>query len=100
MLELANKQVLVIGLGRPGQAACEFLRRSGARVTGVDQANTQDLRNRADKLRPLGVEITLGVSAPPERDFSLAVLSSALPVNIPLVEAVRRSKVPLISELE
>ncbi len=100
MLELANKQVLVIGLGRPGQAACEFLRRSGARVTGVDQANTQALRNRADKLRPLGVEVTLGVSAPPEREFSLAVLSSALPVNFPLVEAVRRSKVPLISELE
>jgi UDP-N-acetylmuramoylalanine--D-glutamate ligase len=100
MLELANKQVLVIGLGRPGQAACELLRRSGARVTGVDQANTQDLLNGADKLRPLGIEVTLGVSAPPERDFNLAVLSSALPGSAPLVEAVRRNKVPLISELE
>ena len=100
MLELANTQVLVIGLGRPGQAACEFLRRSGARVTGVDQANTEDLLNGADKLRPLGIEVTLGVSAPPERDFNLAVLSSALPVNALLVEAVRRNKVPLISELE
>ena len=100
MLELENKQVLVIGLGGRGQAACEFLRRSGARVTGVDKANTQDLRHGADRLRPLGVEVALGVSAPPERDFSLAVLSSALPLNTPLVEAVRRSKVPLISELE
>jgi UDP-N-acetylmuramoylalanine--D-glutamate ligase len=100
MLDLANKQVLVIGLGRPGQAACEFLRRNGARVTGVDQANTQDLRNGAEKLRPLGVEVTLGVSVPPERDFSLAVLSSALPVNIPLLEAIRRTRVPVISELE
>ena len=34
MLELENKQVLVIGLGGPGQAPCVFLRRSGARVTG------------------------------------------------------------------
>ena len=34
------------------------------------------------------------------RNFSLAVLSSALPLNTPLVEAVVRSKVPLISELE
>ena len=40
------------------------------------------------------------MSAPPEREFSLAVLSSALPTNTPLVEAVHRSKVPLISELE
>ena len=37
MLELENKQVLVIGLGGRGLAACEFLRRSGARVTGVDK---------------------------------------------------------------
>ncbi|HOX58285.1 MAG TPA: Mur ligase family protein [Candidatus Paceibacterota bacterium] len=66
----------------------------------MDQANTEDLRNRADELRPLGIEVTLGASAPPARDFSLAVLSSALPMNVPLVEAVRRTGVPLISELE
>jgi UDP-N-acetylmuramoylalanine--D-glutamate ligase len=100
MLELENKQVLVIGLGRSGQAACELLSRSGARVTGVDRANTQNLQDGADKLRPLGIEIALGVSAPPEREFSLAVLSSALPLHTPLVQAVRRSNVPVISELE
>jgi len=100
MLELANKRVLVIGLGRPGQAACEFLSRSGAQVTGVDQATERDLLNAADRLRPLGIEITLGVSAPPARDFNLAVLSSLGSGNAPLVEAVRRSNVPVISELE
>ena len=100
MLDLQNKQVLVIGLGRSGQAACELLRRNGARVTGVDRANNQHLQHDADKLRPLGIQIALGVSAPPEGDFSLAVLSSALPLNTPLVQAVRQSKVPLISELE
>ncbi len=100
MLELENKQVLVIGLGRSGQAACEFLCRSGARVTGVDRAISQRLQHGADRLRPLGIEVALGVSAPPAREFSLAVLSSPLPLNTPLVEAVRRSKVPLISELE
>ena len=40
MLELENKQILVIGLGVRGQAACEFLRRSGAKVMGVDHANS------------------------------------------------------------
>jgi UDP-N-acetylmuramoylalanine--D-glutamate ligase len=100
MLELQNKQVLVIGLSGRGWAACEFLRRSGAKVVGVDNANNQDLRHRADRLRPLGVEVVLGATAPPEREFSLAVLSSSLAANTPLVEAVHRSKVPLISELE
>ena len=67
---------------------------------GVDYANSHDLRRGADRLRPLGIEVALGVSAPPEREFSLAILSSALPTNTSLVEAVLRSNVPLISELE
>ena len=79
MLELQNKQVLVIGLSSRGWAACEFLRRSGAKVVGVDHADSHDLRRGADRLRPLGIEVALGVSAPPEREFNLAILSSALP---------------------
>jgi UDP-N-acetylmuramoylalanine--D-glutamate ligase len=100
MLDLQNKQVLVIGLSTRGWAACEFLRRSGAKVVGVDKANNQDLRHRADRVRSLGVQVVLGASAPPKGDFSLAVLGSSLPVNTALIDAVHRSKVPLISELE
>jgi UDP-N-acetylmuramoylalanine--D-glutamate ligase len=100
MLNLENKEILVIGLGGRGCAACEYLSRRGAKVVGVDHANNQELQHGADRLRPLGVEVVLGVSAPPARDFNLAVLSSALPINTPLVEAVVRSRVPLISELE
>jgi len=100
MLKLEDKQILVIGLGGRGQAACEFLRRSGAKVVGVDHADSHDLRRGADRLRPLGIEVALGVLAPPEREFNLAILSSALPTNTPVVEAVLRSNVPLISELE
>lgn len=100
MLELQDKQILVIGLGGRGLAACEYLRRSGANVVGVDRANNHDLRHGANRLRPLGVEVVLGASRPPQREFNLAVLSSALPMNTPLVEAVLRSKVPVISELE
>jgi UDP-N-acetylmuramoylalanine--D-glutamate ligase len=67
---------------------------------GVDRADSRELRRGADRLRPLGIEVVLGVSAPPKRPFSLAILSSAVPTNTALVEAVLRNKVPLISELE
>ena len=95
-----NKHVLVIGLGGRGQAACELLRRSGAHVTAVDSANTQYLREGRDRLRPLGIEVALGVTAPPNRDFSLAVISPAVPPNTQLVQAVRHNNVPKIGELE
>lgn len=100
MLDVANKQVLVVGLDSCGQAACEFLRRHGARVTGVDSADTKDLRESAGKLRSMGVEVALGVPRPPARGFSLAVLNPTAPTRMELVEAVIQSEVPLISELE
>ena len=100
MFELANKDILVIGLGGRGRAACELLRRSGARVVGVDTSDTPDLRHSAESLKPLGIEVTLGVSHPPKGDFSLAVLSPAVPSNEPLVQEIMQSNVPLIGELE
>jgi UDP-N-acetylmuramoylalanine--D-glutamate ligase len=100
MFELQDKDILVIGLGGRGRAACELLRRSGARVVAVDCANTEDLRNGAEKLRPLGVDVALGVDDPPAGNFELAVLSPAVPANTQLVQAVRRSNIPMIGELE
>lgn len=97
---MKNQDVLVIGLGGRGRAACELLHRNGAKVVAVDCANNQDLREGARQLRPLGVEVALGVSEPPQRNFSLAVLSPAVPASTPLVQAVRLSRVPLIGELE
>jgi UDP-N-acetylmuramoylalanine--D-glutamate ligase len=100
MLDLMDKQVLVIGLNGRGRAACELLQRRGARVVAVDSDDTEDLRSRAASLRPLGVEVTLGVTAPPKGLFSLAVLTPAVAANTRLVQAVKRDKIPLIGELE
>lgn len=100
MFDLTNKEILVIGLGGRGRAACELLRRNGARVTGVDSCDSSALRDDAEKLRPLGVEVELGISTLPKRQFSLAVVSPATPANQQLVRAVVQSNVPIIGELE
>ena len=100
MFDLTDKEILVIGLGGRGRAACELLRRNGARVTGVDSCDSSSLRHDAERLRPLGVEVELGVSAPPKRHFSLAVVSPATPTNQQLVRAVAQNNVPIIGELE
>jgi UDP-N-acetylmuramoylalanine--D-glutamate ligase len=100
MFDFKNKEILVIGLGGRGRAACELLRRHGANVSAVDSANTADLRDGAETLRPLGIEVSLGVDAPPKRAFSLAILSPAVPANTQLVQAVKGKNIPLIGELE
>ena len=100
MLELENKLVLVIGLGPRGRAACELLRRSGARVVAVDSADSAELRVVAEELRLVGVEVAVGVTELPERDFSMVVVSPAVPLESELVRAVARRKLPLVGELE
>jgi UDP-N-acetylmuramoylalanine--D-glutamate ligase len=100
MLDVANKRVLVVGLDTCGWAACEFLSRHGAKVTGVDSSDTQDLRERAARLRSLGVEVALGVPEPPQHGFSLAVLNPTAATNSKLVDAVRQGSLPHISELD
>lgn len=77
-----------------------MLQRQGARVFAVDSADNEELRESADRLRPLGVEVSLGVSSPPQRTFSLAVVSPAVPRTQQLVRAVEQTKVPMIGELE
>jgi UDP-N-acetylmuramoylalanine--D-glutamate ligase len=100
MNRLENKDVLVIGLGDRGRAACELLIRRGARVVAVDIADTPDLRKSAEKLKQRGVTVTLGVSTVPPVTFDLAVLSPAVPRKDPLVQQVLQQQIHLISELE
>src|SRR5215472_6083038 len=100
MTEFLNKDVLVVGLGGLGVAACELLARQGARVVGVDPGDADDLREGAERLRPLGVEVSLGISTLPRRPFSLAVVSPGVAPSAPLVQSLVARKVPVIGEME
>lgn len=100
MFELNNKNVLVAGLGGRGQAACELLRQSGARVFAMDAKDDPALRDTAEHLRTLGVEVALGLSSPIDRQFDLAVLSPAVRPSEPFVQSLASKSVPVMGELE
>jgi len=100
MHELNYKQILVIGLGSSGLAACELLRTRGARVTVIDSADTGALRREGDRLGRLNVVVRLGVETLPDQPFDLAVLSPGVPCESRLVRQVQERRVPLIGELE
>ena len=100
MLEIAHKQVLVIGLGTSGRAACHLLRQRGATVVAVDEADTPGLRQEAAALERLGVRVEVCAKAAPEGAFDLAVVSPGVPCAGALVRGVVSRGVPLIGELE
>jgi len=100
MRELADKKILVLGLGASGRAASELLRQRGAGVVAVDRAETPAVRQEADALRKLGVDVRLGVTQAPPEPFDLAVISPGVPTQSPLVQELNRRDIPVIGELE
>jgi UDP-N-acetylmuramoylalanine--D-glutamate ligase len=89
LIELTNKRVLVVGLGRSGVASALFLKSRGARVTVSDTKSPDQLRNEIPTLLDHGVAVETGGHG--ERTFQnqdLIVVSPGVPVDAePLVQA-------------
>ncbi len=99
-MELANKKVLVVGLGGRGRAACLLLRQQGAHVVGVDENDTASLRTNTAPLKADGIEIRLAAKTVPSREFDLAVIIPAVPPQSDLYRDVVNRGIPMIGELE
>jgi UDP-N-acetylmuramoylalanine--D-glutamate ligase len=99
-MELRDKDVLVLGLGRSGMAAASLLQRDGARVVVRDEATDDLLQERAVRLRQLGVRVELGNHYDRSAHFDLAVLSPGIAPERPIVREVLTQRTPLLSELE
>ena len=100
MFDFNNKDVLVLGLDARGRAACDYLRRCGARVSALSETNTPELEQSAAELRASGVEVVLGAAEPPSRPFALGVVSPVVRAESPLLRSLAERQTPLLGELE
>jgi UDP-N-acetylmuramoylalanine--D-glutamate ligase len=99
-VEVNGKKILVVGLGRSGVAAAEFLRARGARVTAND-AQAEEKLTAAAHLRGQGIGVVAG--AHPRELFEnadLIVASPGVPLSIEPFGHARAAGVPVISEVE
>ena len=79
-MELNNKRVLVVGLGKSGVASALFLKAHGAKVTVSDTKSGDELRNEIPTLLDHGITVETGGHG--ERTFrgqDLIVVSPAGP---------------------
>ena len=100
-IELAGKQVLVVGLARTGVATALFCAARGARVTATEERPESEIAEVAAKLRAAGVTLELGGHGP--RTFveqDLIVPSPGVPPTMPVLAAARAAGVPVWSEIE
>jgi UDP-N-acetylmuramoylalanine--D-glutamate ligase len=101
MLELKDKKVLVVGLGKSGLAAALFLRRRGARVTVSDVRSADQLAKEIPALIEAGIMVeTGGHGLLTFRRQDLIVVSPGVPLDTPELEQVKSFGLPVIGELE
>lgn len=101
MMELRDKKIAVIGLGRTGLAACRFCLARGAAVLGVDDAPAERFSpEAAGELAGPGAELHLGGQpAARLRDMDLLVVSPGVPPS-PAVAEAEAAGVKAVAEVE
>src|SRR6202451_760973 len=102
-MELKNKRVLVVGLGRSGMAAALFLRDRGARVTVSDERSMAALEKEIPGLLDGGIMVGAGGHGPVTfHRQDLIVVSPGVPYDTPELKQVRAfgsAGPPIIGEL-
>jgi len=100
-MELKDKRVLVVGLGKSGVASALFLKARGAHVTISDTKSGDELRNEIPALLDHGITVETGGHG--ERTFreqDLIVVSPGVPVDAPLLNQARSLGETVIGEIE
>jgi UDP-N-acetylmuramoylalanine--D-glutamate ligase len=100
-VELKDKRVLVVGLGKSGVASALFLKDHGARVTVSDTKSPDQLREEIPQL--LDHAITVETGGHGERTFrgqDLIVVSPGVPFDAPPLVQARALGEAVIGEIE
>ena len=101
MMDLKNKRVLVVGLGKSGLSAAMFLRAQGARVTVSDTRSAVALAKEIPALLEAGIMVESGGHGLLTfRRQDLIVISPGVPMDTPEVKQVIAFGLPVIGELE
>ena len=100
-MELKNKRVLVVGLGRSGVASAIFLQEHGAKVIVSDSKSEAQLQSEVPALLDRGISIETGHHGERTfRDQDLIVVSPGVPSDQPQLQHARSLGIPVIGEVE
>lgn len=100
-MELKDRKVLVVGVGKTGMETVKFLLGKGARVSVSDSSPSADIAEQAKTLESWGVNYeTGGHSSGMFLSADTIVLSPGVPFGIPPVREALSKGIEVISEVE
>lgn len=101
LMELSDRKVLVVGVGKTGMETVKFLLGRGARVSVSDSSPAADIAEQVKTLESLGVKCeTGGHSSDMFLSADTIVLSPGVPFGIPPVREALSKGIEVISEVE
>ncbi|MEO6965023.1 MAG: UDP-N-acetylmuramoyl-L-alanine--D-glutamate ligase, partial [Acidobacteriaceae bacterium] len=100
-MELKDKKILVVGIGKSGLASAIFLRKQGAQVTVSDLRSAEALAKELPALLDAGVMVEAGGHGLLTfRRQDCIVVSPGVPLDTPELVQARGTGTPVIGELE
>lgn len=100
-MEIADKNIVVVGLGMSGFAVARFLKKRGALVVVTDKTEEDKLEAYVPVLREMGVKMELGQHRIDTFEKSdLIVVSPGVPHNILPIKRAALKGIPILGEIE
>lgn len=101
MLKIKGKNVLVVGLGKSGEAAVRYFTEQGAKVTATDEKNKQEMGDAFKRLEDLKVNLELGrFNETTFTSTDLIFLSPGVSRALPEVKAAIDAKIAVTNDIE
>lgn len=102
MMDLVGKNVLVVGSGISGVAAVKLLSREGARIIWQDGNKKLTVQEVKDKIpKNMDVKIIIGdLGEEEKKSIDLAVLSPGVPLDMPLIQELKKNGALIWGEIE
>lgn len=96
-MDLSNKRVMVIGLGKSGARLLEFLDDKAMKVLAFDNKN---LQNEYDAGKYHNVEFYFGQNPSGDESVDIIVISPGIPLELDFVAKFKNRNIEIIGEIE
>ncbi|MCF6277295.1 MAG: UDP-N-acetylmuramoyl-L-alanine--D-glutamate ligase [Anaerolineales bacterium] len=101
MTNWTNKNVLVIGAARQGQALARYLTKHGAHVTLNDKRMPMQMQAAQSALQGVDVKWALGShSLSLLKETHLLCISGGVPLDLPIIREAQRRNIPLSNDTQ
>ena len=99
-INIVDKPISVIGLGKSGTSAAELAHHLGAQVKISDSSDNIDVNKNADQMFAKGISVETGGHSKTIYDSNLWIISPGIDKNSDVIKKAKKLNIPIVGEIE